>query len=165
MQNPKPNLYSMGMGGVSTYGPGSFGAGFTAGPGVKKSLNREKRRRELVKITQENQAFLKRLQQKSATYSVERWENQYSQQVKYRENVCENPYEFGDGLPKSRLLTAAGQGRGRLDYLTSGEGQLGQTALPRIGSQSVATRDQLGLGQYHTLNSQKALQGKRTIIK
>jgi len=52
----------MGMGGVSTYGPGSFGAGFTAGPGVKKSLNREKRRRELVKITQENQAFLKRLQ-------------------------------------------------------------------------------------------------------
>ena len=62
MQNPKPNLYSMGMGGVSTYGPGSFGAGFTAGPGVKKSLNREKRRRELVKITQENQAFLKRLQ-------------------------------------------------------------------------------------------------------
>jgi hypothetical protein len=31
------------------------------GAGVKKSLNREKRRRELVKITQENQAFLKRL--------------------------------------------------------------------------------------------------------
>lgn len=78
--------------------------------------------------------------------------------------VCENPYEFGDGLPRSRLQTAGG-GRGRLDYLTSGDGQMGQTALPRIGSQSVATRDQLGLGQYHTLNSQKALQGKRTIIK
>lgn len=29
--------------------------------------------------------------------------------------VCENPYEFGDGLPRSRLMTAAGN-RGRLDY-------------------------------------------------
>ena len=48
MQNPKPQLYNM---------PGLI----NHGPGVKKSLNREKRRRELVKITQENQAFLKRL--------------------------------------------------------------------------------------------------------
>lgn len=47
MQNPKPQLYNM--------------PGLATGPGVKKSLNREKRRRELVKITQENQAFLKRL--------------------------------------------------------------------------------------------------------
>jgi hypothetical protein len=40
----------------------------------KKSLNREQRRKELVKITIENQAILKRLQKKSATYSVEKWE-------------------------------------------------------------------------------------------
>ena len=46
--------------------------------------------------------------------------------------VCENPYEFGDGLPRTRLQTAGGGGR--LDYLTSGEGQMGPTALPRIGS-------------------------------
>lgn len=103
MQNPKPSLYNMNG-------------------GLKKSLNREKRRRDLVKITMENQAFLKRLQQKQATYSVERWENEFSQQVKYRDMVCENPYEFGDGLPRSRLQTAGGVGRGRLDYLTSGEG-------------------------------------------
>tara|TARA_B100000780_G_C20736896_1_gene292754 strand:+ start:277 stop:411 length:135 start_codon:yes stop_codon:yes gene_type:complete len=43
--------------------------------------------------------------------------------------VCENPYSFGDGLPRSRLMTAqggrvlvGGGGLGRLDYLTSGEG-------------------------------------------
>jgi hypothetical protein len=42
--------------------------------------------------------------------------------------VCENPYSFGDGLPRSRLMTAQGGravlvgGGGRLDYLTSGEG-------------------------------------------
>lgn len=44
---------------------------------VKKSLNREARRRHLVKITVENQQILKRLQAKNATYSVERWEQEY----------------------------------------------------------------------------------------
>ena len=39
-----------------------------------------------------------------------------AKQTKYRENVCENPYEFGDGLPRSRIMTAAG-GRDRLDYM------------------------------------------------
>jgi len=36
--------------------------------------------------------------------------------------VCENPYGFGDGLPKSRIMTAIGHRAGRLDYLTTGEG-------------------------------------------
>ena len=67
--------------------------------------------------------------------------------------VCENPYGFGDGLPRSRLMTAqggrggvlAGPGQGRLDYLTSGEGQTGSTALPRIGSQNMQSREKLGM--------------------
>ena len=36
--------------------------------------------------------------------------------------VCENPYTFGDGLPRTRLMTAAGTrsgAGGRFDYLTS----------------------------------------------
>ena len=81
----------------------------------------------MVKITLENQAFLKRLQQKSSTYSVEKWEGEFSQQTKYRELVCENPYECGDGLPRSRLFTANGDGRGRFDYMDDGN-------LPRVGS-------------------------------
>ncbi len=64
------------------------------------------RRKELVKITLENQAFLKRLQKKQATYSVERWENEFARQTRYRDQICENPYEFGDGLPRTRLMTA-----------------------------------------------------------
>ena len=69
--------------------------------------------------------------------------------------VCENPYGFGDGNPKSRIMTAIGtRGQGRLDYLTSGEGQTGSVALPRIGSQSQAVRDNFnGQNKYHTLNS------------
>lgn len=42
MQNPKPSLYNP---------PAN----------EKRSLNRDRRRRDLVKITMENQAFLKRL--------------------------------------------------------------------------------------------------------
>ena len=65
--------------------------------------------------------------------------------------VCENPYGFVDGLPRSRLMTAQGgrggvlAGQGRLDYLTSGEGQTGSTALPRIGSQNMQSREKLGM--------------------
>jgi len=84
MQNPKPKLYN----------PGKFPPPMYP----KKSLNREQRRKELVKITIENQAILKRLQKKSATYSVAKWEEQFASQTKYRDMVCENPYEFGDGI-------------------------------------------------------------------
>ena len=59
MQNPRPNLYNPSQ------------------PKLK-SLNREARRRDLVKITIENQAILQRLQKKSATYSVEKWENEFA---------------------------------------------------------------------------------------
>ena len=83
--------------------------------------------------------------------------------------VCENPYGFGDGLPKSRVMTAGNQRIGaqhRLDYLTSGEGQTGSVALPRIGSQSMAIKNMLppaGMGgtKYQTLGSQKNLAGKK----
>ena len=39
----------------------------------KKSLNREARKRELMKITRENQVILKRLQEKKPNYNVTRW--------------------------------------------------------------------------------------------
>ena len=43
----------------------------------RKSLNGEQRRKDLIKITIENQAILQRLQKKSATYSVEKWEGDF----------------------------------------------------------------------------------------
>jgi len=39
----------------------------------KKSLNREARKRELMKITQENQNILKRLQDRRPVYNVQKW--------------------------------------------------------------------------------------------
>jgi hypothetical protein len=42
-------------------------------PPIKKSLNRERRKRELLKITMENQQILKRLQDKQPNYNVSQW--------------------------------------------------------------------------------------------
>jgi hypothetical protein len=58
---------------------------------IKRSLNRNVRKQELIKITQENQAILKRLQAKQATYSVEKWEDQFQMAERYRMMHSENP--------------------------------------------------------------------------
>jgi hypothetical protein len=47
---------------------------FQANQVAKPSLNRDQRKKELLRITLENQAILKRLQEKQPTYSVTQWE-------------------------------------------------------------------------------------------
>lgn len=42
----------------------------------KRSLNKENRKRELLRITMENQAILRRLQEKQSNYNVIKWEEQ-----------------------------------------------------------------------------------------
>jgi hypothetical protein len=44
---------------------------------IRRSLNRDSRRRELIKITLENQQLLKRLAEKQSAYSVGKWEEDY----------------------------------------------------------------------------------------
>jgi hypothetical protein len=58
MQNPRPNLYN----------PMRV---------EKSSLNRVQRKHELMKITVENQAILRRLQEKQPTYSVTKWMSEF----------------------------------------------------------------------------------------
>jgi hypothetical protein len=43
----------------------------------KASLNRVQRKNELMKITVENQAILRRLQEKQPTYSVTKWTSDF----------------------------------------------------------------------------------------
>lgn len=61
----------------------------------KRSLNREYRRKQLQKISLENQQILRRLQAKRATLSVERWEEKFREHRKYQENISETPYQYG----------------------------------------------------------------------
>jgi hypothetical protein len=44
---------------------------------IRKSLNRDHRRRELIKITMENQFLLKRLAEKQSAYNVLKYEEDY----------------------------------------------------------------------------------------
>ena len=62
-----------------------------------------------MKITIENQAILRRLQDKQATYSVTRWEEDHKHMCKIRDNVCEFPYEFGEGNSKHRQMLSTAQ--------------------------------------------------------
>lgn len=50
--------------------------GFNAAQAAKRSLNRDARKRELLKITMENQAILRRLQDQQPSYNVMKWEEE-----------------------------------------------------------------------------------------
>jgi hypothetical protein len=66
------------------------------------------RKKELLKITLENQAILKRLQEKKPNYSASTWEKQFQEAAKIRENICEYPYEFDQFNSRQRyMLTTA----------------------------------------------------------
>jgi hypothetical protein len=79
MQDPKPKLYN----------PKRFEVG---------SLNRDRRKKELVKITIENQAILKRLQEKQPTYSVSKWNEEHRKHEELKMNLLEFPVRTGNSM-------------------------------------------------------------------
>jgi len=61
----------------------------------KRSLNQESRKRELVKISQENQALMRRLQDRQPSYNIQKWEGERKQTERLLQNICEFPYKLG----------------------------------------------------------------------
>jgi len=61
------------------------------------SLNRDLRKTELMRITQENQAILKRIQKAQPIYNHVEWEDSYRRSENYLRNKCEFP-----PMPSSR---------------------------------------------------------------
>jgi E3 ubiquitin-protein ligase TRIP12 len=55
------------------------------------SLNRDLRKTELMRITQENQAILKRIQKAQPIYNHVEWEDSYRRSATYLRNRCEYP--------------------------------------------------------------------------
>lgn len=91
-----------------------------------------------MKITVENQAILRRLQERQPNYTVSDWQKFYNQQENYRNNVCEFPYEFGGGESRTRFLqTTAENDPSDPNY----------QSLPRIGTASSGTRSNLNRNQ------------------
>lgn len=59
-----------------------------------RSLNRDVRKRELVKITIENQEILKRIQNRKSQYSVQHWLEVHKKEQKYLKNISEYPIQL-----------------------------------------------------------------------
>lgn len=56
-----------------------------------KSLNREKRQRELLRLTRENQSILGRITQRKPEYSAESWAKQWEEDQKFMDNISHFP--------------------------------------------------------------------------
>lgn len=57
----------------------------------KNSLNKDFRKRNLIKIAQENQALFKRLQDKQPSYRVGQFNEEYQSSIQFLKNICEYP--------------------------------------------------------------------------
>jgi len=88
---------------------------------VKRSLNREARKKQLLKITMENQAILKRLQDQQPNYKVTRWEEEENHRKKLLRNICEYPYQIDQpagtlNTAPSNLMERASSKRAQTNY-------------------------------------------------
>mmetsp|Transcript_15374 Transcript_15374/g.22630 ORF Transcript_15374/g.22630 Transcript_15374/m.22630 type:complete len:191 (-) Transcript_15374:81-653(-) len=66
-----------------------------------RSMNKQIRKKNLEKITRENQAILERIQAKEPVYSQVKWEHERQQQVKYLRNLS----DFGGSPQRRKELT------------------------------------------------------------
>merc|ERR1712107_222968 len=71
--------------------------------GGPPSLNRDSRKTELMRITQENQAILKRIQQAQPVYNHVAWEDAYRKSGAYLRNSAEYPIVLSKRLSNSRV--------------------------------------------------------------
>lgn len=63
------------------------------------SLNKELRKQELSRITRENHALLKRLQERQPTYNHLQWEQDRERNEEMCERLCRHPYKPANRSP------------------------------------------------------------------
>lgn len=82
-----------------------------------KSLNKTARRERVGKIAMDNQALLKRLQEKKPCYSTHEWKEDRRKKVNILRNIGDFPYKIGRGgstpasYKKPRKLTPISTGK------------------------------------------------------
>ena len=67
-------------------------ASATTLPPIKKSLNSIVRRKQLKKISEENQFLFKKLANGKSNYDAEKWATEDSIRIRTLKNICEFPY-------------------------------------------------------------------------
>lgn len=78
------------------------------------SLVRDARKAELSRITQENHAILRRIQQAQPVYNHTEWDDSYRRSLVYMKNGCEYPVALKKKTPtrSSSLAPLGGKGKG-----------------------------------------------------
>lgn len=89
------------------------------------SLNRDGRKNELMRITQENQAILKRIQQAQPVYNHVAWEDSYKKSANYLKNSAEYPIVLSK-RQTSRVTLAPLKSSSGFDQAPGGVCQPGQ---------------------------------------
>ncbi|KAK3095026.1 hypothetical protein FSP39_009326 [Pinctada imbricata] len=59
-----------------------------------KSLNKEKRARELLRVTKENQAILQRITLRQPEYSAKKWQQIWDEEQKFIDNISHYPKDW-----------------------------------------------------------------------
>merc|ERR1712222_11243 len=60
----------------------------------QKSLNKTKRQRDLLRVTHENQAILKRISSKEPHYNHDIWKQEWDQNLHYMQNISNYPIRW-----------------------------------------------------------------------
>ncbi len=104
---------------------------------VGSSMNKTYRKRELQRITRENQAILRRIQACEPSLNRQVWEEDRRQNEKWLRNICENPFVLRAG----RSMRRRGR-RSQMEYPDDGydmqmdvgmdENMMGSRSLPRM---------------------------------
>lgn len=110
-----------------------------------KSLNKTFRKKELQRITEENQKILRRIQERQPYYNHAQWEEERKLQEQYVKNICEYPVHGGSSSSSSnnnnnkkskRKNQRSGSGGGRT---ASGGKQMGDRSrsglIPSLDSE------------------------------
>ncbi|PIK46532.1 hypothetical protein BSL78_16596 [Apostichopus japonicus] len=61
---------------------------------ISRSLNKEKRRRELIRVTQENQEILKRILAREPEYNHLEWDKEWEENENFMDNVSRYPRDW-----------------------------------------------------------------------
>lgn len=67
-----------------------------------KSLNREKRQRELLRVTRENQAMLQRIVARQPEYDHFKWQEEWEENLQFMDNISQYPQGWWESYGKHK---------------------------------------------------------------